>query len=112
MVIDPDRQDQQMLAEVVAWFEVNSASLREAGVEVRLVGPSCGESKNSVEVGFLSSRLLVTVSVWDSWECDIGTLDLEHGPEGDLVWEVLELTGYLHIRVLLDRIAARYLDFD
>ncbi len=56
MVIDPDRQDRQMLAEVVAWFERNSIFLREAGVEVRLVGPSNGESKNSVEVGFLSQR--------------------------------------------------------
>ncbi len=52
------------------------------------------------------------MSVWDSWECDIGMLNLERDPEGELVWEVLELTGYLHIQVLLDRIAARYLDLD
>ncbi len=111
-VIDPDRQDQQMLAEVVAWFELNFVSLREAGAEVRLAGPSSGGNKNSVEVGFLSPQLLVTVSVWDSWECDIGILDIERDPDGDIVWEVLELTGRSHIRVLLDRIAARYRNVD
>lgn len=51
------------------------------------------------------------VSIWDSWECDLGILDIEQEPEGDIAWEVLELAGSLDARILLDRIASRYLGF-
>lgn len=95
----------------VEWFELNAALLMSLGVEVRLVGPSTDTNKNSVQIDFFSPQLLVMVSIWDSWECDLGILDIEQEPEGDIAWEVLELAGSLDARILLDRIASRYLGF-
>ncbi len=63
--------DAFLLGTAVGWQSDHAQVMLEAGVESRAVGPSSDLSKNSATIEFVSSRLLVAVTIWDSGECEV-----------------------------------------
>lgn len=94
-------QDPSLLGAAVDWHLDNAEALSAAGVQSRIVGPSTGLSKNSVTIEFVSSRLLIGVTIWDSGEGEAIRDSLDQpGP----VVEVLRLVDESAVRDLLDRV--------
>lgn len=95
-----------LIDSTVDWQERNDDFLAAAGVQSRLVGPTSGRSKNSATVEFISSRFLVSATIWDSGECEVITTSVEDDQD-DPVVNVLALTGAEAVVTLLDEIGAR-----
>lgn len=94
-------RDPSILGAAVNWHLVNTEAWSAAGVQSRVVGPSSGLSKNSVTIEFVSSRLLIGVTVWDSGEAEV----IRDSPDQPVpVVEVLRLVGDSAVRELLDRV--------
>jgi hypothetical protein len=95
-----------LLDSTAIWQERNGGFLAASDVQTRLVGPTSGRSKNSATVEFISSRLLVSATIWDSGECEVITTSVEDD-QSDPVVNVLELADEKAVVTLLDQIGAR-----
>lgn len=97
--------DPNLLHAAVDWQSSKAELLLAQGVESRVVGPTTDLSKNSATIEFISSRLLVAVSIWDSGECEVIT-DSPDNRHPEPAVQVFRLADATAVGVLLDRLVA------
>lgn len=90
------------LEAVVSWHERYGTELASQSVELRLVGPTAGRSKDSATVEFISPECLVSATIWDSGESEVITVVVQG--DDDPVVAVQDLVDSDAVTVLLDHI--------
>jgi hypothetical protein len=98
--------DRQFLEELVVWHHRERGTLRAAGTDVELRGPSTAYDKNLVALEVVSPSRAVSVVVWDSGEYEVITCLADDG------WEPAISTDTLpdpqSVAGLLDRATAEF----
>lgn len=97
-------QDQRLLDAVVGWYDSARAELVAGGVDVQLLGPTTGRSKNSVSIRFGSALVIAEATVWDSGESEVTTAYLR--VDADPQVELVQLDSEPDVERLLTRTAA------
>lgn len=97
-----------ILGAVVTWHERSQDRLSTVRVEVDLVGPTVGRSKNSITVEIVAPDRLVGVTIWDSGEYEEITTLVED--DADPSVSVGELVDAGAAVVLLERVVADIID--
>lgn len=93
--------DQSLLIAAVDWQVRKTGLLSAAGVESRAQGPTTSLSKNSATIEFISSRLLIGVTIWDSGECEA----IRDSPDQtEPLVQVIRLADAADVHALLDRL--------
>ena len=66
-----------LLDEAVAWHVRNSGRMLSQHVDGALIGPTTGQSKDSIILEFQSSGRISVVTIWDSGEYEIVTAQVD-----------------------------------
>ena len=93
--------DPAFLSEVSTWHGQNRANLAEHGVDLRIIGPTFGRSKNSAAVEFAAPGRVLTATFWDSGECEVISAVMD-----DPTVTVDELLDPAELVARLDRISS------
>lgn len=98
----PDR-NRQFLEQARGWHERSVGILTSKGIDVNLIGPSVGRSKDCVVVQVIASTALIAVTIWDSGEYEV--IASQVADDGDPAVELGDLGDESQVVDLLNRAA-------
>ena len=68
-----------MIAQLIAWCVANAGPLQAAGIELTWTEGPPDRPKRSAWVDMSGSAHLVRVTLWDTGECDVQSIELDSG---------------------------------